>query len=206
MIAGIEEYFDKGCGRCDRFDTPACSTKRWAAGIEELRRLCLNAGLEECVKWGHPVYMHAGRNIAIIGAFQGNFRLGFFEPGLLKDPDGILVRQGPNSAYPDTIRFDDNGQVAESSKSIGTYLREAMGYAEEGRKQPKIQRDIELPEELVEVLDADPELAEAFHALTPGRKRSYAIAIGGAKKSETRYARVEKLHPKILAGKGANEY
>ncbi len=30
-----------------------------------------------------------------------------------------------------------------------------------------------MPDELAEVLDADPELAEAFHALTPGRQKSY---------------------------------
>ena len=32
-----------------------------------------------------------------------------------------------------------------------------------------------------EAMDADPELAEAFHALTPGRQNSYVIALKGAK-------------------------
>jgi len=54
-------------------------------------------------------------------------------------------------------------------------------------------------------LDADPELAEAFHNLTPGRRKSYAINISSAKKAETRIARITKFRPKIMAGKGAME-
>lgn len=65
MIKDIEEYFAKGCGRCHRFDTPDCSTRRWIDGLTELRDLCNDAGLVETVKWGHPCYMHAGRNVAI---------------------------------------------------------------------------------------------------------------------------------------------
>ena len=78
MITDVEEYFALGCGRCPRFETPECSTQIWAEGLAELRRLCLAAGLEETAKWGHPCYMAAGRNIAIIGAFQQDFRLTFF--------------------------------------------------------------------------------------------------------------------------------
>lgn len=68
MITDIKDYFAKGCGRCERFSTPSCSARRWANGLSDLRRICLEVGLVETVKWGHPCYMHAGRNIAIIGA------------------------------------------------------------------------------------------------------------------------------------------
>ena len=40
----------------------------------------------------------------------------------------------------------------------------------------------------------------------PGLQRRYQIALSSAKKPETRIARIEKLRPKIFAGKGANEY
>lgn len=136
MITDIEDYFAKGCGRCPRFATAACSTKRWSKGLEELRRICLSAGLTETVKWGHPCYIHAGRNIAIIGAMKGDFRLTFFNAALMKDPKGMLETQGPNTRHPNMISFKD---------------------------------DLELPDELVEALDADPALADAFHALTPSR-------------------------------------
>ena len=205
MITEIEDYFIKGCGRCDRFATPECSTHAWAEGLAELRRLCLAAGLEETVKWGHPCYSHAGRNIAIIGALRADFRLSFFQAGLMTDPEGILERQGPNTRHPDMIRFTDNAQVAAHAAVIGTYLEEARGYAEVGRRTPKETRELELPEELVTALDTDPELAEAFHALTPGRQRSYVINLNGAKAAATRIARIGRFRDKILAGKGATE-
>ncbi|MEX0760730.1 MAG: YdeI/OmpD-associated family protein [Tistlia sp.] len=205
MIEDIEDFFAKGCGRCERFATPDCSTRQWAPGLAELRRLCRSAGLEETVKWGHPCYRHAGRNIAILGAFRGDFRLSFFDAALMTDPEGLLERQGPNARHPDMLRFTDDGQVAAREAVILSYLREAMGYAERGLKPPKETEVLELPEELLEALDADPELAEAFHGLTPGRQKSYVINLRGAKKPETRTARIARFREKIIAGKGAME-
>lgn len=205
MITKIEDYFARGCGRCARFDTPDCSSRTWAAGLAALRRLCLQAGLEEHVKWSHPCYVHAGRNIAIIGAFRGDFRLSFFDAALMKDPQGILERQGPNTQHADMIRFTSNAAVDRLASAIGAYLAEAKGYAEAGIKPARTTQDLELPEELVAALDADPVLAEAFHALTPGRRKSYVINLAGAKSPETRIARIEKFRDRIIAGKGATE-
>ena len=205
MITDIEDYFTKGCGRCARFDTPDCSVKQWSAGLGELRRICRALPLEETVKWAHPCYMHAGRNIAIIGALRGDFRLSFFNAALMKDPDGVLERQGENTRHPDMIRFTRNEQVAEMEGTIRAYLEEAMAYAESGIKPPKQEGGFALPDELIEALDADPELAEAFHALTPGRQRSYVIALSSAKTSQPRVNRIAKYRDKIIAGKGAME-
>lgn len=205
MITDIEDFFSKGCGRCDRFATADCSTRQWAHGLNELRRICLASGLVETVKWGHPCYMHAGRNIVIIGAFRGDFRLSFFHAALMKDPEGVLEKQGPNTKHPDMIRFVDNAQVTKMEPVILSYLKEAMGYAQAGIKPPKEESEIELPDELIEALDSDPELAEAFHGLTPGRKKSYAINLNSVKKSETRVSRIAKFRDHILAGKGALE-
>ncbi len=205
MITDIEDYFTKGCGRCDRFDTPACSTQIWSSALLRLRNLCLSAGLSEHVKWGHPCYMHAGRNLAIIGAFRDNIRLTFFQRGLMKDPEGVLERQGPNSATPDVIRITDAVQLDVLEPVILAYLEEAKGYADAGLKAPKVQTDTPVPDELTDALDADPELADAFAALTPGRRKGYLLHIGGAKQSATRTARIEKLRPRIFAGKGYNE-
>lgn len=205
MITDIEDFFSKGCGRCERFATPDCSTRQWEEGLAQLRTVCLDVGLVETVKWGHPCYMHSDRNVVIIGAFRDDFRLTFFNAALMRDPEGALERQGPNTQHPDMICFTANGQVAELESTIRSYLRESMGYADAGLKPPKTEVEIELPGELVEAMDADPELAEAFHALTPGRKKSYIINLGSAKKPETRVARIEKFRDKIIAGKGAQE-
>jgi uncharacterized protein YdeI (YjbR/CyaY-like superfamily) len=205
MITQIDDFFTLGCGRCDRFATPDCSTRLWAADLARLRQICLDLGLAETVKWGHPCYMHAGRNVAIIGALRDDLRLSFFHAALMSDPDGLLSRQGPNTQHPDCLRFTRAGRVAELEPAVRRYLREAMDHAEAGRLPPKVVREVELPDELTDALEADPELAAAFAALTPGRQRSYAIALSSAKKPETRVARILKLRPHILAGKGAME-
>lgn len=203
MITDVDSYFTSGCGRCDRFATDACSSRIWATGLAELRALCLAAGLEETAKWGHPCYMFAGRNLAIIGAFKGDFRLTFFNAALMTDPMGILENQGPNSQNPDMIRFTSAGSVTEKSAHITAYLAEAMGYAQAGLLPPKTVREIDMPPELIETLDADTDLAEAFHALTPGRQKSWLFHLNSTKTPATRFSRIEKGRAKIMAGKGA---
>lgn len=198
-------YFAQGCGRCDRFATNDCSTRIWRDGLAVLRDLCKSAGLVETAKWGHPCYMHADRNIAIIGAFRDNFRLSFFNAGLMTDPEGILERQGPNTQNPDMIRFTATDDVLTKSQIIADYFEEAKRYAEQGLTAARSVRQLDWPDELTEALDADPELAEAFHALTPGRQRSYLFNLNSAKKPETRAARIAKFRAKIIAGKGAQE-
>jgi uncharacterized protein YdeI (YjbR/CyaY-like superfamily) len=205
MITDVGDYFARGCGRCARFDTPDCATRRWAGGLADLRHLCLAAGLDETVKWGHPCYRHAGRNIAIIGALRDDFRLSFFDAALLADRAGVLERQGPNTRHPDMICFTANDQVAGRAGVIRACLAEAMGHTERGTRPPRDDSAPDLPAELVEALDADLALAEAFHGLTPGRQRSYVIALSGAKKPQTRVARIIRFRDRILAGKGATE-
>ena len=205
MITDIEDYFAKGCGRCERFDTPECSTKRWTKGLNDLRLMCLRSELVETVKWGHPCYTRSGRNIAIIGALRGDFRLSFFNAALMKDVDGILEKPGPNTRHADTIRFNDNSKVAEMEPLILSYLREAISYADAGIKPEAVKSEFDLPDELVEALDSDPELAEAFSSLTQGRQRSYVINLMSTKSPATRSARIAKFRANIIAGKGANE-
>ena len=205
MITDPTEYFAKGCGRCGRFETSDCSALIWAEGLALIRDICRNAGLSETAKWGHPCYMHAGRDVAIIGAFRDDFRLSFFEAGLMQDQSGILQRQGPNSATTDTISFTGADQVTERAAILRAYLAEAKGYAEAGQRAPRPAQTVQMPEELIEALAADPELSAAFDALTPGRQRSYAFNLSQAKKPETRIARIAKFRGKILDGKGAME-
>ena len=205
MITDVNDYFSKGCGRCSRFDSAECAARMWQTGLGDLRRILTDVGLVETAKWGHPCYMHAGRNIVIIGAFRENFRLSFFNAALMKDPQGILEKQGAHAQNPSMIRFTADDQVTAQEATIRGYLTEAMAYAEAGIKAPKVERVVEMPDELIDALDADPELAEAFHALTPGRQKSYAFNLNSAKKPETRIARIAKFRDHIIAGKGALE-
>lgn len=205
MITIVDDFFARGCGRCDRFDTPECSARRWADGLALLRRICREARLVETAKWGHPCYSESGRNIAIIGAFRDDFRITFFDAALLKDPHRVLEKAGPNTRHASVMRFVDTASVKAAEPIIVAYLREAMGYAAAGIRAPKEEHTLDLPDEMVDAMDSDPELAEAFHRLTPGRQRSYAIALNAAKKPETRILRIGRFRAQILAGKGAQD-
>ena len=84
--------------------------------------------------------------------------------------------------------------------------REAVKAEAEGREVPFIESsEPELPEELLRRMDELPVLKTAFEALTPGRRRAYAIYFSGAKQAKTREDRVEKYIPVILEGKGLND-
>ena len=203
MITDVKEFFLRGCGRCARFDTPECSALVWGEVLSEIREICRQVELDEVAKWGQPTYTHAGRNVVILGAFRDDVRLTFFESGLMKDPEGVLERSGPNGQYANKMSFRSLEEVRASKAVIYDYLLEAKGYAAAGLKAPKVERELDMPDELVEALEGDPELAEAFNKLTPGRQRSYAINLNSAKTAQTRFNRIEKFRPKILAGKGA---
>lgn len=205
MITAVEDYFAQGCGRCDRFATPDCSTRRWLPGLLALRRILTAAGLTETAKWGHPCYMHAGRNICIFGAFRGDYRLTFLNAALMTDPEGVLERQGPNSRQADCLRFRDTAGPTAKEPLIRAYLAEAMSYAERGLVPEKVPVEVHLPVELIEALDTDPDLAEAFHALSPGRQKSWALHLAGARTATTRLSRIARGRARIIAGKGAME-
>ncbi|MEO0326658.1 MAG: YdeI/OmpD-associated family protein [Myxococcota bacterium] len=114
-------------------------------------------------------------------------------------------RSFPLAAHADAIRFTDAGRVRALEPGLRATLQEAIGYADAGLRPPQEASALELPVELSEALGADPELAAAFHAFTPGRKKSYVLHLRSAKKPATRVARLLRKRDHILAGKGATE-
>jgi uncharacterized protein YdeI (YjbR/CyaY-like superfamily) len=69
----------------------------------------------------------------------------------------------------------------------------------------KTVSQFEMPEEFIRRLDGQPELAEAFYALSPGRQKAYLLHFSSAKQSATRTARVEKNAARILKGLGIDD-
>jgi len=132
-----------------------------------------------------------------VWTLQSLFHSRLFNAALLKDPKSVLEKLGPNTRHPDTIRFTNNAQVHSIRPTIHFYLDEAKGYAEAGIKPPKENNTLELPDELVDALEADSMLPEAFCALAPGRQKSYVINLDSAKENESRRSRIAKFRDKI---------
>ena len=173
----------------------------WPGELRAIRPVLLDAGLAEDLKWGKPCYSHDGANIAILQEMKGFLALMFFKGALLADPEGVLESQGPNSRSAKRMTFTSPDDVARLAPTIAAYVAEAIDVEEAGLAVEPAP-ELELAAELAERLAGDPALAAAFDGLTPGRRREYNLHISEAKKAETREARIDKVAPKILAGKG----
>lgn len=185
-------------------DAYLAAPHRWADEIGALRPLLLASDLTEVIKWAKPCYCHGKANVALIQEFSDHLALMFFKGVLLDDPSGVLHAQGPNSHAAKRMKFTSVEEVKALSDVVTAYLREAIAYEEAGTELPA-RPDEELVAELAERLAADAELAEAFENLTPGRRRAYNLHVADAKQSSTRERRIDKVVPRILAGKGLHD-
>jgi uncharacterized protein YdeI (YjbR/CyaY-like superfamily) len=176
----------------------------WREETQALREIVLACGLSEGRKWGQPCYMLDGANIVLIHGFKDYCALLFFKGALMKDPENLLIRQTENVQSARQIRFTGLAEISEKAAILKTYVAEAIAVERAGLKVEKA-KDMPVPEELRERLEAEPELRAAFEALTPGRRRAYLLHFGSAKQSKTRAARVEASAARILAGKGLDD-
>ncbi|WP_419941316.1 DUF1801 domain-containing protein [Candidatus Palauibacter sp.] len=113
-------------------DKAFSNAMRWRQEADQLREILLECGLTEELKWGNPCYAHDGRNICIIQRMKNFLALMFFKGALLRDPNGVLERQGPNSRAGFRMRFTGVQDVARKAKSIRAYTREAIEVEQAG--------------------------------------------------------------------------
>ena len=179
---------------------------QWSAEYAALRQLCLASGLNEELKWGQACYDLNGGNVVLIHGFKDYCALLFMKGALLKDPMGILVQQTKNVQSARQIRFASLADINKRKAAVEVYITEAIAVEKSGAKVlMRSAAEFAMPAEFLTRLDDDPELAEAFHALTPGRQKSYLLHFAGAKQSATRAARVDKHAPRILKGLGLDD-
>ncbi len=180
--------------------------RRWNAEYAALRQLCLGSGLNEELKWGQACYDLSGSNVVLIHGFKDYCALLFMKGALLGDPKGILVQQTKNVQAARQIRFASLADINKQAAAVKAYIKDAIAVEKSGAKVAmRSVAQFDVPEEFLKRLDDDPELAEAFHALTPGRQKGYLLYFAAAKQSATRTARVEKHAPRILKGLGLDD-
>lgn len=197
-----DSWLADGCGRCDKYQTPACKVHRWPEVLVELRALARAAGLVEEMKWGNPCYTLDGKNVAMLGALTDAAALSFFKGTLLTDDQDLLHAPGPNSQAARQLKFTSLEQVHALRPVIQRMLDQAIALERAGARVEFARGPAAIPAELQALLDADPALQAAFAALTPGRQRSHALHVDGAKTPAARGARAGKCAEKIRAGKG----
>lgn len=189
-----------------RVDAWFAQVPAWQDILTALRTLARKAGLQETLKWGKPCYVHNGANVAILYHFKESAALGFFKGALLQSPTGLLAAPGENSQAMRMARFTTVQAVEQASAALSALLRDAVALEDAGIDVPFAPPAAQpMPQELTDRLAADAVLRTAFEALTPGRRRAYALYLGQAKQSATRVARLERCVPLILEGLGPNE-
>lgn len=192
MNPRVDFYFDK--------------TKKWHQELIYLRRIALECGLTEELKWGCPCYTWQKSNIVLIHVFKAYCAFLFFKGALLHDAHGLLVQQTERVQAARQIRFTKVGEILEQEAFLKAYIHEAIEVERAGLKVAfKKVAQFEVAGEFQRQLDGSPVLRKAFESLTPGRQRAYLLHFSSPKQSKTRVSRVEKCVPRILDGKGLND-
>ena len=182
------------------------NTKQWQKEFAALRAIILDFPLTEELKWGVPCYTFQKQNIVLIHGFKEYCAILFVKGALLKDPQGILIRQTENVQAGRQIRFTNAGEIAEIETALKEYIHEAIEIEKAGLKVDfKKATEFAVPDEFQRKLDENTALKSAFHTLTPGRQRAYLLYFAAPKQSKTREARVERCVQQILDGKGLND-
>ena len=179
---------------------------KWQKEYEKLRKIILDCGLIEELKWGCPCYTFENTNIVLIHGFKEYCALLFFKGALLNDPNDILIQQTKNVQSARQIRFTNAREIVKMEKILKAYVYEAIEIERAGLKvKLKKTSEFKIPEEFQKRLDKNTALKKAFDALTPGRQRAYIFYFSQPKQSKTGESRVEKCMPQILNGKGLDD-
>lgn len=206
MNPKVDLYFTDGCGHCPLGGTPNCKVNSWQKEMKHLRRIILDCGLTEELKWGVPCYTFQKNNIAVLAAFKEYCSLSFFKGALLSDSNGILTQPTENTQSARLMRFTSVKEIVKLEPTIKAYLYEAMEVEKAGLKVDfKKVSEFVIPEEFQKKMKEMPALKNAFEALTPGRQKGYLLYFSAAKQSATRIARIEKYLLQIIKGKGLND-
>ena len=179
---------------------------QWQAEYKKLRKIMLDCGLTEELKWGVPCYTVEKRNVVLMHGFKDYCALLFVKGALLQDAEGILVQQTANVQAGRQVRFTSVREIAAREPILKAYVQEAITVEHAGLKVDyKKTKEFSMPEEFIDQLEEVPGLQDAFEALTPGRQRAYLLYFAAPKQAKTRVARIEKCTPQILKGKGLND-
>lgn len=200
----VDKYLRDGCMLCKLGGTPKCKVLNWVEELELLRKIALDSGLKEEIKWGVPVYTYKGKNVLTVNALKFSANIGFFKGVLLADKHKILQQQG-SILSARIIKFTNLNEILSIKDILKSYIREAIGIEESGKKVEHKKKLEPIPYELLKAFDGDSAFKTAFYSLTPGRQRGYIIHFSQPKNMQTRIGRIDKCKHQIFNGKGLND-
>jgi uncharacterized protein YdeI (YjbR/CyaY-like superfamily) len=179
-------------------------TNQWENEIEQLHAIIRKTSLVETTKWGGSVYTHKNKNVLGIGGFKSYFGIWFYNGVFLKDEKKLLINANEeNTKSLRQMRFTSVNEIDE--KLILYYINEAIEIEEKGLVIPKEKKETIIPELLQNEMDKNQELLSKFNAFSPYKQREFIEHLTSAKQEKTQLARLEKIIPLIVEGKGLND-
>jgi uncharacterized protein YdeI (YjbR/CyaY-like superfamily) len=180
--------------------------EKWQKELAQLRRIVLDCGVIEELKWGVPCYTFQKSNVVLLHVFKEYCAILFVKGALLHDSEGILIQQTENTQAARQARFTNVKEIMDMETHLKTYILEAIEVEKAGLKvELKKHTEFKIPEEFQDKLNENLALKTAFDALTPGRQRGYLLHFSEPKQSKTRESRIDKCTLQILDGKGLND-
>lgn len=177
----------------------------WQAELLFLREICISCELKEELKWKAPCFTFERKNVLILHAFKNYFGIGFFKGALIYDNNNLLQFPGKNSNHSKILKFQSLTEVAAKQDIIRRFIFEAIEIEKKGLKVIPESSEMELPSELIKLFNQEPNFKQAFETLSPGKKRGYLLYFAGAKQSQTKLLRINKMMDRILLGKGIQD-
>jgi uncharacterized protein YdeI (YjbR/CyaY-like superfamily) len=176
-----------------------------------LRQLVHTAqpGIVETMKWSMPFFDYKGP-VCQMAAFKQHAAFGFWRATLLTDPYNVL-NKGEESSAGSLGRITSLADLPADEILI-EYIREAIKLNESGEKgtmkikdKPSApKREIEVPEEFINLLDANPLVEEHFNKFSPSKQNEYLAWFAEAKTDATRSKRIQQAMEWIAEGKSRN--
>lgn len=177
----------------------------WPEAYTIMEEVIDKTDLKKEFKWGTDIYTLNGKNVVGWSGFKDFFSIWFYNGVFLEDKQKVLVNasEGKTKALRQW-RFKNADEM--DPKKILAYINESIQTILDGKEiKPEKSKILEIEGVLKEILDEDTSLKEAFDRLTPGKKKEYIEYINEAKQEKTKYSRIEKITPLILAGKSLND-
>jgi uncharacterized protein YdeI (YjbR/CyaY-like superfamily) len=99
--------------------------KKWQNETDRLRKIVLDCGLVEELKWGKPCFTYQRKNVAILIPLKDACALSFFKGALLEDPKHILQKIGQAQAGR-WIKFTSPKEISALRATLRSYIYEAV--------------------------------------------------------------------------------
>ena len=178
---------------------------QWKEAYEIMQQIVNKTVLKKEFKWGNDIYTFQGKNIVGWAGFKDFFSVWFYNGVFLEDKEKVLITasEGKTKALRQW-RFTDISRMDEAK--IMAYILESVQTVKDGKEIRPERSAPPAPEGiLLKKLELDQDFREAFDRLTPGKQKEYTEYIREAKQEKTQLARLEKIKPLILEGKGLHD-